>query len=670
MANTFFLLHKSSHNLNFVWKEWITQTMMENDSEIFESEEELFQLLKKQDKDVRIFLIGDPVKFNANNFIRTQHKIYTTCSVEYSSSLAQQILISNQISTQKIFVDFFPDELDSRNIDLEIIKSYILKVDDIIWKIKFKESNDIEKENKSLFLIDNETNKIFEAIFNILKNSENWETINLSEENQNDKLNTYFRNKNFSTIVYTGNNSSIILYLCKLINNKNIKLCLTFNEMYKTRFLINGINFKYLKLYDLNMSLRSTIQDILKSNNQNNSNIIRNEFNFMNSLEYTEMCNKSYLLKKILSQEKREETILFNELDYIIFNTYKDNQKSFSYFLLPILVNEDKSKFQSIYDNIISYLLENNISKQGNYDNAFLLADIINRYPNSIFLLIDRLIFSIDNEKLGFLTYLVYQIQIAICSFKVNTNNTKELIIYIKNVSNIFKNHNDFQNINFLNTLYANDYDDFEKLIFSTNINELTSGVISRSLLFKFRECFHEIVQNKNDFRRLYELACKSIEHERRTNRTGFYTTVCEFLFLLYFENQESALKLLKESESVFMTKAYTPYLSELLHHSILCNASFLVAEIHNIIIKYHTKDIILDDIQILLDVISIFNGEKPSDNKYNTSNLSNLVSPFINLSHLYYIACRSPILDKNKLDKLKISLIHNLNKDQYLLNN
>tara|TARA_B100002019_G_scaffold208362_1_gene181075 strand:- start:2866 stop:4878 length:2013 start_codon:yes stop_codon:yes gene_type:complete len=670
MANTFFLLDKSSHNLNFVWKEWITQTMMENDSEIFKSEEELFELLKKQDQEVRIFLIGDPVKFNVNNFNLKQHKIYTTCSVEYSSSLTQQILISNQISTEKIFVDFFPDEVDSRNIDLEIIKSYIQKVDDIIGNIKIKESNDIEKENKSLFLIDKKTNKTFETIFNILKNSENWETINLNEENQVDNLNIYFKNNNFSEIVYTGNNSSIILFLCKLINNKNIKLCLTFDELYKTRFLINGINFKYLKLYDLNMSLRSTIQDILKTNNQNNSKIIRNEFNFINSLDYTEMCNKSYLLNKFISQEKRENTILFNELNNIIFNTYKQNLKSFSYFLLPILANEDSSKYQSIYDNIISYLLENNISKHGNYDNAFLLADIINRYPNSIFLLIDRLIFSINKEKLSFLTSLVFQIQIAICSFKVNTNNKKKLIIHINNVSNIFKNHNDFQNINFLNTLYTNDFVDFEKLIFSKNINELTSGVISRSLLFKFRECFHEIVQNKNDFRRLYELACKSIEHERKTNRTGFYTIVCEFLFLLYFENQESALKLLKDSESVFMSKAYTPYISELLHHSILCNASFLVAEIHKIIITYHTKDIILDDIQILLDVISIFNGEKPSDNKYNSSNLSNLVSPFINLSHLYYIAFRSPISDKNKLEELKISLIHNLNKDQYLINN
>ena len=668
-VKTYILKLKSFSKLGFFWNEWLEQLVKENDCIVFYTFEETINLIRKTKEPTELLILGEIT--NKENEILKGEKVSvsTICSVKFGTTLEDQIIKSDRIANNIIYTDFYPDEIDLGDLKFEILKSFILKLKDIATIINFDSLEIKEGDKGSLVIKENKLSRMQSIIYNTSNKIEDYKSLDLSDEDFGVKFLKTIKNNSLNKVIFIGNDPNTLSILIRIFDKSSVTLYTIEDLLGETRKALNNIRSESLHIIlHSNESLRQSLkQSILNNDKIRETKKDLNSVNRFSSLKennFNRIIERSVLLKNPECMSINPH-LKYDNLDFLIEYIANLDSSLFPIILLPSSDSEVQIEDKLIYENIARYTCISLIKKINNFDSYFILSKLNNRFPGCGSAVLDDIIntYKSDNGKL--LTSIIFQLQTSISTFTYD-NNTK--LLTIKKINEILAhitNEQDRIYIHLTNLLFLNKFDDFQAFLQSTEPKKIPSSAISRAILFKLREQVQQIRLNNNDvdILELKKQAIHWLNYEQNNDLTGYYSDITKCLYALYFSTESNAVASIKDIKFIF--PFHYPIVSEILYHAVIYESHFLVEQILHILELIPSNEISIN-LQILLDVISIFNGKKPSDFKLVQTDLNNLVSPFINLFHLHFI-CSSNALFKDITLKLKTALRCPLNRDSHL---
>ena len=668
-VKTYILKHKSFSKIGFFWKEWLDQLTKSCDCTILNTFEETISLIRLTGEPTELIILGEID--NQENEILKGEKISTStfCSVNHWLSLKDQVIKSVEIANNIIYTDFYPDEVDMGDLEFELLKSFISKTKDISTSINFN-IIEVNKEDKySLLIKENNLSKMQSIIYNISNKIENYISLDISDNEFGANFLQTIRNKSLHKVIYIGNDPNSLTILIRIFEKSSVTVYTMKDLLGETRKALHNIRPKSLHLIlDSNISLRKSIKQSVLNNDtttetKKDLNTL-NSFIFLKGNQFNRILKRSVLLKK-------PDTISINpylkydNFDFFVKHIANFESSIFPITLLPSSDSEINIQDKLIYENIAKYACISLTKRMSNFDSQFILSKLLNRFPGCGNAALDEITATCKSDDAKFLTSFIFQIQISICTFAYDKNVKLITIKKINEVSANIPNEQDKIIIHLTNLLFLNKIDDFESFLQSTDPKKIPSSAISRAILFKLREQMHIIRVNNNDIDilALKNYAKEWLNYEQKHNLTGYYSDITKCLHALYFSTESDAVASIKDFN--FLFPYHYPIITELLYHAVISESQILVGHLFQILESIPSNRISKNS-QLLLDVISVFNGNELSDSKYLKTNLDNLVSPFINLFHLHFIYSSNTYFQDTSTT-LKSALKCQHNRDSYL---
>ena len=666
---TYILKNKTFSELGYFWNEWLEQLIKKRDCLILNTFEETINLIKKTNEPNELIVLGGI--HNQENEILKREKINisTICSVKHRLSLKDQIINSTEIANNIIFTDFYPDEVDLSDLEFEIVKSFISKINDISTTINFNILKVNEESKYSLVIKEKDLSSMQSIIYNIANKIEDYILLDLSDNDFGSNFIKTIRNKSLNKVIFIGNDPNTLSILIRIFDNSSVTVYAMQDLLGETRKALHNIRSKSLHIIlDLNKSLRSSIKRNILYNDTNSET--KNDLNCLNNFislkenQFNRIIKRSVLIKKT-------DSILINpylkydNFDFFVKHIANFESSIFPITLLPSSDSEIKIEDKLIYENIAKHACILLTQRVSNFDSQFILSKLLNRFPGCGNAALDEIVATCKSDNGKFLTSFIFQIQISLSTFAYD-NDIK--LITIKKINEVLvhiSNEQDKIIIHLTNLLFLNNLEDFQSFLQSTDPKKIPSSAISRAILFKFREQMQRIRVSNNDLDilALQKQASHWLNFEQKSNLTGYYSDITKCLHALYSSTESNAHASIKDIK--FLFPYHYPIVAEVLYHAVISESHFLVEHIFQIL-ELLPSNKISKNSQLLLDVISVFNGNELSDSKSLKINPNNQVSPFINLFHLHFI-CSSNTHFKDITTTLESALKCQQNRDSYL---